>query len=343
MISTDVAVIGAGPAGAIAATCLARHGLDVLLIDPGPRDGPVIGETLPVVAAESLARHELPGPLCDPRHSPISGTISAWDGPPVAEAALDRPGGKDWRLDRRAFDDALVQAAVAAGAHRIEGIARSVQKEGAGWRMSVAGETLTAAQLVDASGRRGLVGRSLGLARDRQDAQIAVWAAGLPLPAPWTTKTLIQACDGGWWYGAVLPSGQPIAAYHCSVARAQAIRREPQDWHTLLEGSGIIAAHLPPSAFTHAALQFTDASGNASVKTAGPGWVACGDAAISFDPIAAQGLLNAVRTGLAAAGVLTGGDDARHRYRRELQEVWSQYKSRHQMLRARLKSSRLEN
>ena len=92
MISTDVAVIGAGPAGAIAATCLARHGLDVLLIDPGPRDGPVIGETLPAVAAESLARHELPGPLCDPRHSPISGTISAWGWTAGSRSGTGPPG-----------------------------------------------------------------------------------------------------------------------------------------------------------------------------------------------------------------------------------------------------------
>ena len=72
--------------GAIAAACLARRGLEVALIDPGPRQGPMIGETLPAIAAEMLARRALPGSLDDPRHVPISGTVSAWDGPPVTEA-----------------------------------------------------------------------------------------------------------------------------------------------------------------------------------------------------------------------------------------------------------------
>ena len=34
---------------------------------------------------------------------------------------------------------------------------------------------------------------------------------------------------------------------------------------------------------------------------AGPGWIAAGDASISFDPISSQGLLHALFSGLAAA------------------------------------------
>ena len=36
-------------------------------------------------------------------------------------------------------------------------------------------------------------------------------------------------------------------------------------------------------------------------RPSGAGWIAIGDAALSFDPLAAQGLFNALYTGLAAA------------------------------------------
>ncbi|MGC1301981.1 MAG: hypothetical protein WA840_06375, partial [Caulobacteraceae bacterium] len=36
-------------------------------------------------------------------------------------------------------------------------------------------------------------------------------------------------------------------------------------------------------------------------RPAGDGWIAAGDAALAFDPLAAQGLFNALYTGLAAA------------------------------------------
>jgi flavin-dependent dehydrogenase len=36
-------------------------------------------------------------------------------------------------------------------------------------------------------------------------------------------------------------------------------------------------------------------------RCSGPGWIAAGDASISFDPISSQGLLHALFTGLAAA------------------------------------------
>jgi flavin-dependent dehydrogenase len=47
---------------------------------------------------------------------------------------------------------------------------------------------------------------------------------------------------------------------------------------------------------------------------AGPAWLAAGDAALSFDPLSSQGLLNALFTGLAAAetadGYLSGRNES---------------------------------
>ena len=340
MTHTGAVVVGAGPAGAIAATCIARSGRDVALVDPGPKKGPVIGETLTAHAAEMLGRYNLPGPLNDTRHVPISGTVSAWDGPPVIETALSSPGGSAWRLDRVAFDAALVAAARAAGAGLIQGKIRSLRWVEKRWILSFGGGTMTASMVVDATGRRGLVDRTLGIPRHWQDRQIAVWAVGTSPAELSTTKTLIQAADSGWWYGAILPSGRPIAAYHCPVEETLALRHRPESWHALLRDADVLASQLDLAVFADATLQFTDAGGSASSVPAGPGWVACGDAAIAFDPIAAQGLQNAVRTGLAAAKVLAGGKPACTEYCKEIRKVWSQYLDRHRVLQARLLAGR---
>jgi hypothetical protein len=47
-----------------------------------------------------------------------------------------------------------------------------------------------------------------------------------------------------------------------------------------------------------------DASACILSRAAGNGWIAVGDAAMSFDPIASQGLFNALSSALAAAGLL---------------------------------------
>ena len=329
------AVIGAGPAGAVAAATLARKGLRVALIDPGPRGGPVIGETLPAAAAQILARHRLPGPLDDPGHAPIGGALSIWDGPPISETALNRPGGPDWRLDRAAFDAALKKAAGAAGAELIADRAQSVHRAGAAWDVILDGGRMTADALIDATGRRRLVSRAHGGPRQQQERQIAVWAIGSPAPPPRTNWTLIQATVAGWWYGAFLPSGQPIAAYHCTVEEALSLRRAPEGWQARLKDADILSSRLDPAGFADAPLQFADASGAAATRPAGPGWAACGDAAIAFDPIAAQGLLNAIRTGVAAAASITGGQAAQDSYCAEMRAVWSQYLARHRALYAR--------
>ena len=62
---------------------------------------------------------------------------------------------------------------------------------------------------------------------------------------------------------------------------------------------------------------------------AGPGWLAVGDAALSFDPLSSQGLLNALFTGLAAAVAaeahLEGDADAMPGHARALAGIQAAY------------------
>src|SRR5262245_8082143 len=131
-----VTVIGAGPAGAMAAVRLARAGVPVTLFDPShPREKPCGGgltgralaliadildiSTLPSVLVES-ARVESPSPPSD------LGTQ------PTAEVSLRvRSHATLVVLSRAIFDRALVDAAIASGATLVTEKVTAVERRGA--------------------------------------------------------------------------------------------------------------------------------------------------------------------------------------------------------------------
>jgi flavin-dependent dehydrogenase len=107
----DVVVVGAGPAGALAARESARRGLRVLLVDrePFPR-WKVCGCCLSARALQTLASVGL-GDL--PRHCGAVPLREVYLAAPHRGALVALPAGA--ALSRQALDAALVEAAVAAG------------------------------------------------------------------------------------------------------------------------------------------------------------------------------------------------------------------------------------
>ena len=88
-------------------------------------------------------------------------------------------------------------------------------------------------------------------------------------------------------------------------------------------------------AFEGVALSACDARGQVTDPPAGPGWAACGDAAVAFDPVAAQGLFNALATAAELAEAV--GDAGRMAaYAGRLAEVWRVYAARRRAAYARL-------
>src|SRR5260370_6675114 len=120
-MTTDVAIVGAGPGGAWAAYSLARRGAKVLLFDPShPREKPcgggVTGRALDLVAA-----------VLDPARIPRSVIRSARfvDSSTGLSASVSLEGssvGHESPLivaSRTAIDHALVEAACQAGAELV--------------------------------------------------------------------------------------------------------------------------------------------------------------------------------------------------------------------------------
>jgi flavin-dependent dehydrogenase len=109
-----VAIIGAGPAGSVAAILLARRGWDVTLVEQHkfPRDK-VCGECVSALGVEVLDRHGLRHAL--KRLGPAMLTRTTLVAPDGTEATVDLPAPM-WGLSRAAMDAALAEQAVRAGA-----------------------------------------------------------------------------------------------------------------------------------------------------------------------------------------------------------------------------------
>lgn len=333
----DVVVAGAGPAGAVATCLLARAGLSVLICDPrlgfGPKEPAKPGEALPGAATRLLQAYGLPLPETSGCHTPIGGNISAWGYPePIYRDFVNEPDGLGWRLDRSAFEAELVAAASAAGVTTLSQLISAVVREGNAWKLETRdGAEWRATWLVDATGRAASVARRLGATRRRDESLVAVIGRARSDPGYRLNRTIVETTPLGWWYAALLPHGGPVFMLHTLRDEAARLVCRPEQWRAELALTTHVAAAFPGAVFDEP-LRAHEACGAWLDPIHGPGWVACGDAASSFDPAAAQGIFNAlwagVEVGGAIAAAMRGNLEPLHAYVARIAEIRRIYRER---------------
>jgi len=329
----DAIVAGAGPAGAVAAFMLARRGWRVLLAD---RTSPAVhkfGEALPGAAVRLLHSLGLPAPVAGGAHARIGGNLSSWNCDDlIAVDFLCDPFGPGWRLDRPRFDADLRAAARAAGVIERAAWVSDIGRQGDGWQVRCDdGSVERARWIVDATGRRATLARRLGAGRRRDSRVVALYSIGEARSAAQFDRTLVEAAPDGWWYGARLPSGVPIVGFHTHAREAARLKDERRAWALALADTRHVRTMLAPS-LCDCPLRGTAAGGARLTRFSGDGWIACGDAAMSFDPISGQGIYAALWGGMTAGTAVADAiardaataDDASAR----MEEVWDIYRVR---------------
>ena len=333
----DVVVAGGGPAGSAAAIALARAGRSVLLADLGSGRSPAlkIGETLPAVAAAVLRdlglhdRIERAGVAI-----PSAGTSAAWGGEqPLENDAIVDPHGHGWHLDRMRFDLWLREQARAAGAQLCEARVTAAMRSGASVAEPVAvrvvGErewTVRCRWVVDATGRRAVIARGEGARRERRDRLVALYAS-VRTRSDLDARTRVEATPAGWWYSALVAGGRRVVAFLTDADLVEHKRRTRAGFRAALDETMHV---LPSGNPTLTCDPATTAAHGARLSPAvGERWLAVGDAALAFDPLSSQGMLNALVTGLQGATAvdasLRGDCGALAAYERRLLDVWSAY------------------
>jgi flavin-dependent dehydrogenase len=284
-LHADCLVVGAGPAGSTVARLLALKGRAVILADPGSlavnRLELLAPASLSTVAAVGL-QPLLDDPAVARRCLGIRRTRGS--GEQDYEDFLCHPYRVGYVIDRARFDERLRAAAVAAGVTfcrlRASGLTADADVN---FRATDSSATtvVCADVIIDATGRAAAIARRKGARVTARDHMVAELTQDTPENAVAESASWLdfRSDASSWFYDIHGPEG-----------RAQTWRIRP---------SGAPAGN---------ALLSVNASARVLSQAAGEGWIAVGDAAVAFDPIASQGLFNALSSALVAAGILVSAD-----------------------------------
>ena len=320
MIQADVCIIGGGPAGAAAALTLARYTKhQVLLIEASDYAAPRVGETVSGGIVPLLSYLGAGSVLADATTLPAFGTAGAWGSDQLIRRDFIWTGrGQGLHLDRSRFDQALAACLAAFGSPPRTGTqVREVTRQGNGWAVLLDGpdgrEQVSARIIVDATGRRARIARRLGAKRAVTDRLVGLVCHLEQPDRPAEQTTLVETVPEGWWYTANLPNGKAVAALMTDADRLRGL-----DIHT---EAGFVAAL---SATPHVSGRLAGARPLGEPRAfpaeshvlhppCGSGWIAAGDSACAFDPLASLGIGYALSSGIQAARIAAEwlrGDDS---------------------------------
>ncbi len=309
MTPPDVLIVGAGPAGSVAALVLARAGVRVRLLDRArfPRDK-LCGDTLNPGTLSILDRLGIAGPV---RRRALAITGMDVTGPRGATVSADYPHGlRGAALTRRDLDVMLVEAATGAGARFDSGIivrAPLITTDSArviGVRVAASGDDhdVHARVVIAADGRHSKIAFGMGLAKYA------------PMPKRWAFGAYFVDVDGmstrgemhiradGYIGIAPLPGGVTNV---CVVRDLKNMFRAQRINADRVVASAVMDDPMLRERFVRAR-QVADVTslGPLAVDgvTAGyPGLLLAGDAAGFIDPMTGDGLRFALRGGELAA------------------------------------------
>jgi flavin-dependent dehydrogenase len=314
----DVAVIGAGPAGLAAACRLAAGGARVAIIgeEPAHTRQNSLGETLSATVVDVLEELQLTREFFELPLSCLDGFQSTW-GSSAREfrAASSMPHGAGWLFDRSAFERMLAEKARHAGATIVRARIRRIQREPHGWSIvsdSAVVPSLHSRFVIYATGRTWTP--PIASRRRVLDALIACCAVIHLQPQDSDASIRIDAVEQGWLYSVRLDRTQRMVAFFTD-ADLIGIRQSHLAIARALRDAPVVAEVVPVHRLANPVRTMTVSAATVFRSTAsGEGWLACGDAAQTVDPLSSLGIAQALSDGIEAAqailSTLHGDGDA---------------------------------
>lgn len=302
-------VVGAGPAGSVAALVLARAGVDVELFDRATFPRPKLcGDTVNPGTLAMLDALGVGAAVRSASH-PVTGMLVT--GPHGASIAADYPLGVcGAAIERREFDAALLAAAVSAGARSTSGVRvdapviDSKTARVAGIQVNDRGrhDDVRADIVIAADGRGSRLGGALGLTRFAASPQR--WACGAyyrGIDAMTTRGEMHIRADGYLGIAPVAPGLANVCVVRelVHVDRTGAVSAEEMI-AAAIRDDGRLRERFSGASRVTAPVVLGPLAVDAACAGA-PGLLLAGDAAGFVDPMTGDGLRFAVRGGMLAA------------------------------------------
>jgi flavin-dependent dehydrogenase len=304
-LTFDAIVLGGGPAASSAAIELCRQGARVIVIWKSKPTLGHIGETIPPEAVLCFEELGLNAARLLRTQTPVFQRTSAW-----TSSYLDtsnyilNPYGPAWRLNRPVFDHDLRSAAVLNGATLVKSEkVRLLSREptwAIGYMSGLEAFTAVAPWIIDCTGRSRWLIRQLGARTVTLDKLAAV---GLEFYGTRESEpsTMVEAVTNGWWYSAQTQSKERIAVFYSAYRDSIVAARERYGFLQLLAQTTHVRRRTDRYPSPGGKPWIVIANSSIATPTSGDGWLSAGDACATVDPLSSMGIINALRTGIAAA------------------------------------------
>ncbi|MEE6256967.1 geranylgeranyl reductase family protein [Plantactinospora sonchi] len=294
METVDVAVVGAGPAGASAALAARRLGASVLLLDRAdfPRDK-ACGDGIAAHALDVLAELGVPDAVAGYRPVPALRLVAPGGG--QVARPLPRPA---YTVPRQVFDARLVAAALAAGARLHRHPVRRVEvRDG----LVVLDGLVAARAVVGADGAGSVVRRALGHGAN-PDGHLALAIRGYAPAAAGPVEQRIVTSARHWpGYAWVFPIGDGRA----NIGYGEVLAGRPLRRDQLLERLAALLPEIDTAAATGLRAHHLPLSTRRPVPGRGR-IVLAGDALSLINPFTGEGIFYAVLSGSLAGAAAAG-------------------------------------
>ncbi|HTL00607.1 MAG TPA: geranylgeranyl reductase family protein [Vicinamibacterales bacterium] len=302
-----VAIVGGGPAGAMAAIRLARAGASVTIFDAShPREKPcgggVTGRALALIA-DVVDIASMPAVMVkaaiveEPDTTDVMSAVTVRLPPSPGPRRTDTPTDLVV-ISREIFDKALLDAAVRSGAQLIAEKVTDISRLDRAWSVRTAHRAHAAELLLGADGAGGIVRKKV--ARPFLPSEISL-AAGYFVHGISAPDIAIQSMTQQPGYLWSFPRPDHLAVGVCAPAGGSTtsndLRRQSLAWIHSHHNAGA-GCRLEPYAWPIPSAGFNTAAG---LCLAGPGWMLLGDAAGLVDPLTREGIYYALLSGAWAA------------------------------------------